>query len=298
MAEFAIYTVITGGFDAIKQPIIEDNRFDYILFTDSVKQDRVGVWQVRPIAYESDNPRRVSRYPKVHPELCLPEYKASLYIDGTTQISSQWTYDRIMYLFEQKVEWAGIRHQWHNNAYEEMDWMIKAAWVHDYDVLDWYKYLQQDGYIPQDFLFENGIIFRCHTDNMKKVNDIWWWSINGGYVKRDQFSLMYALWKVPEIKTSFFLPENENVWNNSGHFAYTDHNPHKRVLPWSLWETIRHRCFRVAYGNNASYVILLDKVCRYKHPLLMMQLWTTYALFRYGWKVIIAMIKRRLPKKQ
>lgn len=296
MNKYVIYSVITGGFDEVKQPLVVDSRFDYILYSDVELESKDGVWQIKPIPYKDTDKRRQSRFPKAHPEVCLSEYVASLYIDGTLQISSSWVYERCIELCDQGVEWAGIMHQWRNSIYEETDWMIKAGWVHDYDTILWHSFLWKERYVAQGFLYENNIIFRCHTDNVKEVNDIWWWSIEN-YVKRDQFSLMYALWKVPGIKTGFFLPKTENAWNNGGHFQYTEHNPHKRVLPWSIWETIRHRCFRTAYGDFASYTILLDKLCKYRSPIFMMHLWTAYGLFRYGYKVCIAMIKRRLPKK-
>ena len=303
MNKFVVFTVIVGDYDKVKQPLIIDKRFDYVLFSDTLEENSmVGIWHARAISYESDKNYKKARYPRLQPEKLLPDYDAWLYHDGNIQITSQWVYDRCIELFNGNIEWAGIKHQWRNSAFEEIDWMLKAAWVHDYEVLPWYRYLLSQGYTSleqqkQGFLFETGIIFRRHTGNVKKVNDIWWWSIDEGYVKRDQFSLMYALWKVPEIKTGFFLSENENAWNNRGHFAYTNHNPHKRVLPWSVWETIRHRCFRAKYGDEASYSILLDKVCATRNPHRALQWWTLSALFTQGWKVVVEMIKCRLPKK-
>lgn len=303
MNKFVVFTVIVGGYDEVRQPLIVDDRFDYILFSDTHKEhSMIGVWQVRTIPFATTQNYKKARFPRLQPEIVLPEYDAWLYHDGNIQITSQWVYDRSVELYNRNIEWAGIKHQWRNTASEEIDWMLKASWVHDYEVLRWFKYLILSGYNyreqeRQGYLYETGIIFRRHTENVKKVNDIWWWSIDKGYVKRDQFSLMYALWRVPEIKTGFFLSENENAWNNRGHFAYTNHNPHKRVLPWSIWETIRHRCFRAKYGDDASYTILLDKVCSKKKPLAALQIWTVGALFTQGWKVILQMIKCRLPKK-
>lgn len=300
--KFVVFTVIVGGYDEVKQPLVIDEHFDYVLFTDTSTETNIGVWQVRSIPYETTQNYKKARFPRLQPEVVLPEYEASLYHDGNIQITSQWVYDRFFELFNGDIEWAGIKHQWRNSAFEEMDWMIKAAWVHDYSVLPWYNYLVSQDYISHynqkdlDFLFETNIIFRRKSDIVKRVNDIWWWTVEN-YVRRDQFSIMYALWKVPGIKTGFFLPTNENAWNNNGSFICYSHNPHNRVLSWNVWETIRHRCFRVAYGDDASYTILLDKVCKFKNPLLMMNLWTAYALFRYGYKVVIEMVKCRLPKK-
>lgn len=296
MKEFVVYTVIVGDYDEVRQPLVIDDRFDYVLFSDTHTEKRIGVWQVRSIPYETTQNYKKARFPRLQPEVVLPEYKAWLYHDGNIQITSYWTYDRFVELFNSDVEWAGIKHQWRNNVYEEMDWMIKAKWVHDYDAMPWYCVLKNERYVKQDYLYETGIIFRRHTGNVKKVNDIWWWSVDN-FVRRDQFSIMYAMWKVPEIKMGFFLPETENVWNNGGHFQYTSHNPHKRELSLSIWEKIRHRCFRAKFGNDASYTILLDQVCTRKKPSVALQLWTLGALFTQGWKVILQMIKCRLPQK-
>ncbi|MBR5328436.1 MAG: hypothetical protein IKV31_07870 [Paludibacteraceae bacterium] len=42
--KYAIYTAMVGGYDEIMQPTVIDDRFDYILFSNDIKEDRVGVW--------------------------------------------------------------------------------------------------------------------------------------------------------------------------------------------------------------------------------------------------------------
>lgn len=191
---FAVYTVITGGFDNLKQPLEIDDRFDYFVFTDSFICDS-GIWQVKLIDYKSPNKRLLSRFPKIHPDICLPEYDGWLYIDGTIQIMSKYVYDRCVELAKKGIEWAAIKHQWRQCAYEEMDSIINLKWVHDYDCIDWYKIMRDANYPANYKLFENNIIFRLNVDKVKQVNDIWWWSMKK-YVPRDQFSLNYAIWKV------------------------------------------------------------------------------------------------------
>ena len=51
--KYVIYTAMVGGYDEIMQPMVVDDRFDYILFSNDIKEDRVGVWQVLPIAYSN-----------------------------------------------------------------------------------------------------------------------------------------------------------------------------------------------------------------------------------------------------
>ena len=55
MNRSAIYTSVVGSYDDIRQPLIIDERFDYVLFTDNVTVDRIGVWQVRPIPQVDGN---------------------------------------------------------------------------------------------------------------------------------------------------------------------------------------------------------------------------------------------------
>ena len=293
---FAVYTVITGGFDGVKQPLVIDDRFDYILFTDKHIEE-VGVWSVKLIDFDSPDLRLKSRFPKLCSHLCLGEYEASLYIDGTIQITSQYVYDRCIELYESGIEWAGMKHQARNYMIDEINAIIGLAWVHDYEVIDWYKFLKIENFKDDLGLFENNIIYRRHTDNVKNVNNIWWWSIEKYRFRRDQFSLMYVLSKVPEIKIGYFLPPGQTAWENDGHFLYTYHNPHKRDLKRTAWEIARNRCARVCFKNkNKEYGIftdMFDNVIKYKHYHLAMHCWTLYVIIRYGYIVIYEMIKLR-----
>ena len=103
-SKFVIYTVMVGDYGSIHQPIAVDDRFDYILFSNDINQSNVGIWQVRsiPEVVKNDN-KRLSRYPKTHPETLLSEYDASLYIDANIQIADSWVYKRIIECFEKKI---------------------------------------------------------------------------------------------------------------------------------------------------------------------------------------------------
>lgn len=182
---FVVYTVITGGFDTVRQPKVIDSRFDYVLFTDEVTNPKVGVWSVRAIEYVCKDSRKKSRFPKIRPELLLPEYYASLYIDGNISITSQFVYDRCIALASNGVDWAGIKHQSRDCVYDEMNAIIGLGWVHDYKVLDWYKFLRKEKYPDHNGMFENNVIFRLHSQAVKRIDDIWWQTLEKRQVKRD-----------------------------------------------------------------------------------------------------------------
>lgn len=294
---FVVYTVITGGFDCVRQPEVVDPRFDYILFTDAVTSPKIGAWSVREIGYDCKDLRKKSRYPKIHPELLLTEYDASLYIDGNVSITSQFVYDRCVALAADRVDWAGIKHQSRDCIYDEMNAIIGLGWVHDYEVLDWYRFLRKEGYPDRNGMFENNIIFRVHSQAVKQVDDIWWWTLEERQVKRDQFSLMYAMWKVPEAKAAYLLSENENAWHNDGRFNCESHNSHKRFLKKTFWEKLRDRYIRKFYwdgGWEVFYTHWFDKLLKWPFPHLMMHLWTAWIAVRYDFIFLLNRAWKRL----
>ena len=64
MKKIAIYTVLTGGYDQLKQPSVTDERFDYICFSNDIPKDRIGVWEIRKFDGEFCSKQIESRYPK------------------------------------------------------------------------------------------------------------------------------------------------------------------------------------------------------------------------------------------
>lgn len=245
MKEFVIYTVLTGGYDDILQPKVIDSRFDYILFTNDIKEDKiVGIWSVRaiPEVILSDN-KRLSRYPKTHPETLLSEYKVSLYIDANIQICDQWVYNRFVELYEKKVEFAGIKlvMTGRDCIYEHSFDMCQALLEHDYIAIKQCHELYKRGF-PRHFgLNENNVIFRIHTERMKKTDEEWWeWITN--YSSRDQFSFMYCLWN-NNVELNYFLPEGEDT-RNSKHFHLYFHDRNlnvikTKVIKRGFWERLR-----------------------------------------------------------
>lgn len=230
MKDFVIYTVLVGDYDDILQPVVKDDRFDYVLFSNNIKSESIGVWMVKPIpnVIEGDN-KRLSRYPKTHPETMLSDYKASLYTDANIQIQDQWVYDRFVELFNKRIEYAGVklvltgRDCIYEHSFEMCQWLVE----HDYVAIRHCHELYKRGF-PRHFgLNENNIIFRIHNEKMKATDEEWWqWIIN--YSWRDQFSYMYCIWK-HQIPLNYFLPEGEDA-RNGRHFSLAVHNSRPNVV--------------------------------------------------------------------
>lgn len=224
MKSYAIYTVITGGYEEILQPLLIDDRFDYILFTDIVRSQKIGVWTVRPIPFikKIDN-IRLSRYPKSHPASMLSEYEASLYIDANIQIKDDWIYSRFIELVYNKVEYAGVKLvvTGRDCIYDHAFDMCRMNVEYDHIGIKHCHELFLRGFPPHYGLNENNMIFRLHTDTVKQVDEEWWYWITH-FSLRDQFSYMYCLWKF-NIPIHYILPMGEDT-RNSSHFNFIVHN--------------------------------------------------------------------------
>ena len=230
MRDFVVYTVLVGGYDDVLEPVVVDDRFDYILFSNDIKEPSIGVWSIRqiPDVIENDN-KRLSRYPKTHPETMLSDYKASLYIDANIQILDQWVYNRFIELYNQGIEYAGIKLvlTGRDCIYEHSFDMCQNLLEHDYIAIKQCHRLYELGFPRHYGLNENNVIFRAHTAKMQATDTEWWeWIVN--YSSRDQFSYMYCLWK-HKVDLNYFLPEGEDT-RTSNHFRLVDHDGRINVI--------------------------------------------------------------------
>lgn len=248
MKKFVIYTVMVGEYGSIFQPLVIDDRFDYILFSNSCTNHDYGIWQVRPIPQPLENTdnKRLSRYPKTHPADLLKEYEASLYMDANIQIVDQWVYDRFIELYESGEDIAGVQlvETGSDCIYSHSYDMCVRQAEHDYNAIVQMHELRKRGF-PEHFgLNENNLIWRRHNDKIKKLDEDWWWWIVN-YSHRDQFSYMYCFW-ANNIKRQFFLPPGEDTFNSS-HFNrhYHGNNPNVKKQKWvhfGIFEFLRHKC--------------------------------------------------------
>lgn len=288
---------MTGGYEEILQPIVIDDRFDYILFSNDFEKKEVGKWVVRniPKVLDTDDNKRTSRYPKSHPETMLSEYDASLYVDANIQIADKWVYDRIIELSESKVQHAGVkllatgRDDIYRHAYDMC--VMKAE--NDMNAIRQCHALYELGFPEHYGLNENNIIFRSHTEFMRQVDEEWWWWIKN-YSFRDQFSYMYCLWKF-KVKREFFLPEGKDAHNN-GYFVFTYHNDNESVkrkkwVKTGIFETRRNvnrlRC-KEKYDLYCEHWV---KLCKFPFPQFMLFIWGIYVDI---WNTSRSMVRRMI----
>lgn len=229
MNKVAIYTVLTGGYDKVKNPLVLDDRFDYILFTDENEKNNDGVWDVRKIPSDISDKQLLSRYPKINPISFLDEYEYSVYMDANVQIASAKFYENIIQLVSKGVKLAGVKHQTRDCLYEEgFRILISYPNINRMQLLTQMASFKKDGFPYKFGMYEANVIFRVHKDEQVVMLCNSWWRIYKNSVRRDQLSYSYVLWKL-NFSFCYLLPENENA-RNSNLLNFYEHPNGKKIM--------------------------------------------------------------------
>ena len=233
---YAIFTAVVGHYDEIKQPKVVDDHFDYILFSNDMKEKSIGVWQIMPIPYFNPIQTKIARWVKTHPEELLPQYNYSLWVDANIQIVSEAFYHRLFELMAEKVLISTVAHPKFNCVYQEMLVMIYARYEKESVVIDWGRFLRKEKYPRNNGLVETGLLFRQHSAETVKCFDKLWWKCIDEYSKRDQLSVNYSLWKQKMSYEPFF--DRGITVRDSPMVAYKEvhANESKKWAQWGKWE--------------------------------------------------------------
>ncbi len=201
-----------GNYDKLLQPLDVDSDFDYVCFSNDIKEEKVGVWYIKRIPFENADKTRVSRYLKLLPHKVLQEYDYSLYIDANIQITSRDLYKVINQNIEEDILIAQVPNIFRDCIYKDIEIAFRKRKVDLKGAKRQYKHLKQEGFPNHYGLFENNVILRRHND--QKVIEISeaWWKEYSTYTHRDQFSLMYVYWK-QNFMPSLLLGEGKNARN-------------------------------------------------------------------------------------
>lgn len=239
MKKYVIYTALTGGYDNLIQLSCVSPEFDYICFTDSISEKFNGIWEMRPIPNVTDDKQRLSRYPKMHPHILLPEYEYSVYIDARVDIISQGFYDIIEDKISKGIMLSGVRHPDRDCVYEEFFAVYHLRKETNLGLLKKeYKFLRDNNFPDHIGLFEAGLILRKHNDASIIAQNETWWQLVNTYSKRDQLSYTYTLWKngIP-----FDYLENVGLNKENDYCKLTVHPGLWRNMPF--FKRIRRRVY-------------------------------------------------------
>ena len=209
--EIIVYSAVFGSFDKIMTaPKFAGVRF--ILFTDDKELNPHG-WEVIFVNNKSNDPRKLAKQFKILPHKFFPEYRWSVWMDGTHML-------RIHPRSLIKMVTNGIllfRHPKRDCIYEEAK--VCKSLGFDKVKID----IQMQRYVDKGFPAANGlsqctVLVREHNNPVmcKMMND-WWDEVNMGSI-RDQLSFDFIAWQL-NIKPNYI--EGNPYWNK--YFYYTPH---------------------------------------------------------------------------
>jgi hypothetical protein len=214
-----IYTVITGGYDAIRQPLILDDRFTYICFSNEFSEEKIGVWEIRKIPLVVYDNQRLSRFPKIKPHVLLDAFDFSVYMDANLVIAKAGFYKYIEVLIEQEQVLAGIKNGWRDCLYDEGFRCILSELDTPSKIISEMRFIKGEGFPKNYGMYEANIIFRNHhNEKVIKQCNIWWDMVQK-YARRDQLSFSYSIWKC-QLPWCYIFPDGSNTHNNSNIIFY------------------------------------------------------------------------------
>lgn len=232
MSHIAIYTVITGDYDTVKQPQVVMPGAEYFLFTNNIGIinscvssaegswkfskmckycGKIGVWNVILLDTETEFENiLLSRKVKMLPHLYLdPKYDMSIYLDADMLITGDLT--ELTNVLTVDTTMAAFRHSSCQSVREEIDDLIRRGVV-DKDMAEnqWLRYVEW-GFKDNLGITENGILIRRHNDpQVIRLMQLWWQEFQNGCL-RDQISLMPCLYRLGFEK---FIMIDANIHNN------------------------------------------------------------------------------------
>lgn len=174
----AVYTCITNDYDNIRIPKVVTPDVDYILFTDNPKLTHT-FWEVRYI--KDANQREI----KILPHKFLPEYDATLWVDGNMFITSS-----VKDFFRSSHDFITVRHDKRDNVYDEGEAIIRMNKARAKDVQKQLDFYRSKKFVLKQ-LYATGLMFRRNNQRVNTICDKWYQQVEQ-FTHRDQLALPYV----------------------------------------------------------------------------------------------------------
>jgi hypothetical protein len=186
-----IFTAIFGDHDDLK-PIIKQEGFDYIVFTDNplLKSD---IFEVVLFKEIFSDPKRKTQFCKILPHPLISAYDYSIWVDACLKVDvPDFTILIDNYLSD--YNFALHAHPIRKCIYEEAKRCIEIKKEKEEIIINQMRKYKLEGFPENYGLNSCSILYRRHTDEVKEFCKIWWDEINY-QSKRDQLSFNYVVWK-------------------------------------------------------------------------------------------------------
>lgn len=227
-ARIAVYTVITGGYDALKDPVYIDDELDYYAVMDcQASQKESSIWktlQLPPVPDGLNNVKK-QRYIKLHPDevmkLTGKDYDYMLYIDGSLRITCDIK-PLVYSMIEAGKTIASHTHSRYASPFEDAPPCYFYKGVERKELIRQMNFYEREGLKNCRDYFETPVmIYKTGDYELKTVLETWWEQILH-FTHRDQLSLPYAL--VKNGKDGKYIFSLGNSVFRSPYFLYYGHD--------------------------------------------------------------------------
>lgn len=222
MKKFAVYTCITGGYDAPPAHAALCPDADYWCFVGQgeKRQEWLGEWRVVELPFCSGEAVRDARRAKLLPHRLLPDYEYTLWVDANIGIMDPEFYALLQRKMTEEVPLSGLWHPFTDCAYEEAVRVVHSWRERLCRVLRTVHFLRRE-HFPHHFgMFETGVMLRHNTPEVREFCERWWWMLSR-FSHRDQLSFPYCMWK-SGFSWDSLLPPGQGVRNHPW-FRYDRH---------------------------------------------------------------------------
>ena len=217
-----MYTALYGNKDALREPLVTSDGFDYVCFTDN-KNLKSNIWDCRYSEPIHSDPVRSAKVFKAKPHEYFPKHDLSLWVDANFLIKSDLNTfvektnnlsDANMLLFQHD--------QGRDCIYDEAQVIINHKKDDPNIVFEQMQRYRNENYPANNGLTANSILLRRHnSDDISALSNLWWDEIKN-YSRRDQLSFCYCLWK-QSVKYYLLKYPNVDIRHNEW-FHWLPHN--------------------------------------------------------------------------
>lgn len=184
-----IYTVITGEYDTLKEPLIITPGWDYVCFTDnhSLVSEH---WTMRYVPkLNKSTAKKQSRALKIHTPV-FETHDESIYIDANIQINCNLNKFLLKY---NPSDIMVMDHPQRDNIYKEVLACVELEKDNPKVLLKQLDHYFSSGFdIFHSGLYSCGFIYRVHRDNIKRLSEDWASEVMK-FSHRDQVSFPFVL---------------------------------------------------------------------------------------------------------
>lgn len=190
-----VYTCITGDYDNL-QSINKEEGIDYLCFTNN-RELKSDYWSIIYIDDDKElSNMALSRKIKMigHPVIA-DNYDISIWIDGAIQIRGSVRSFLNDVCGLDRYNMACFRHRMRNCIYEESIACIVQRKADKKDIQDFLGFMEREHFPKHYGLAECTVLVRRHNNmEVKQMMELWF-KLYKQYIKRDQLTFPYCLYK-------------------------------------------------------------------------------------------------------